>query len=95
LEGSCTEVWLYTVEGGGHDWPGAFGNMDISASREAWDFFEGLCDTSVGLEEFQLNTDRKLIRIVDMLGREIQPQSNTVLFYQYSDGTVEKRVIQR
>jgi hypothetical protein len=47
------------------------------------------------LEEFQLNTDRKLIRIVDMLGREIQPQSNTVLFYQYSDGTVEKRVIQR
>ena len=40
----------YLVEGGGHDWPGAWGNMDISATVEAWNFF----DTStggVGVEE--------------------------------------------
>ncbi|MEC7987529.1 MAG: PHB depolymerase family esterase [Myxococcota bacterium] len=34
-----TEVWLYEVVGGGHDWPGAFGNQDIDASSLAWQFF--------------------------------------------------------
>ena len=33
------EVWLYEVVGGGHDWPGSYGNMDINASEEIWDFF--------------------------------------------------------
>lgn len=95
LEGSCSEVWLYTVNGGGHDWPGAFGNMDISASREAWEFFEGLCDTPVGLNEYNHIQDRTLLRIVDILGREPQPNSSGVLFYQYSDGSVEKKFVRR
>ena len=34
-----TEVWLYQVVGGGHDWPGSFGNMDINTSEEIWSFF--------------------------------------------------------
>ena len=34
-----TEVWLYEVVNGGHDWPGSFGNMDIDASQEIWSFF--------------------------------------------------------
>tara|TARA_X000001036_G_scaffold437415_1_gene482694 strand:- start:265 stop:1227 length:963 start_codon:yes stop_codon:yes gene_type:complete len=33
------EVWFYTIHGGGHIWPGAWGNMDINASREIWSFF--------------------------------------------------------
>lgn len=33
------EVWLYKVINGGHDWPGAYGNMDINASEVVWDFF--------------------------------------------------------
>ena len=33
------EVWFYQVQGGGHDWPGAWGNMDINASKEIWHFF--------------------------------------------------------
>tara|TARA_Y100001970_G_scaffold159746_1_gene195464 strand:- start:594 stop:1823 length:1230 start_codon:yes stop_codon:yes gene_type:complete len=33
------EVWLYEVVGGGHDWPGSNGNMDINASVEIWNFF--------------------------------------------------------
>jgi len=28
----------FKVFGGGHDWPGAFGNMDINASMEVWKF---------------------------------------------------------
>ncbi|MDA9656033.1 hypothetical protein N9S96_00025 [Flavobacteriales bacterium] len=35
----------------------------------------------------------KLIKIVDILGRETKPQSNVPLFYIYNNGTVEKRII--
>ena len=38
-QGESTEVWLYEVIGGGHDWPGAFGNQDIDSSTLAWQFF--------------------------------------------------------
>jgi polyhydroxybutyrate depolymerase len=34
------EVWLYSVIGGKHDWPGSRGNMDFVASEEIWKFFE-------------------------------------------------------
>ena len=33
-------VRLYKIINGGHDWPGAFGNMDIDSSEEIWEFFE-------------------------------------------------------
>ena len=35
--GSTTEH--FKVNGGDHDWPGVFGNMDINASIEVWKFF--------------------------------------------------------
>lgn len=34
-------VTLLEVRGGGHDWPGAWGNMDIDASAEIWAFLAG------------------------------------------------------
>ena len=34
----CVEVLELKVINGGHDWPGSFGNMDISASEEIWRF---------------------------------------------------------
>ena len=91
--GSCTQVWLYTVDGGGHDWPGAWGNMDISASREAWLFFEQLCVTPLGIGAYNSNQNRELIRIVDILGRETDFKKGVLLFYQYTDGSVEKKVV--
>jgi polyhydroxybutyrate depolymerase len=36
---SYAPVIHYFVKGGGHDWPGAWGNKDISASELVWDFF--------------------------------------------------------
>ena len=36
------ELRQYVVIGGGHDWPGRSGNMDINATVEAWNFFERL-----------------------------------------------------
>ncbi len=41
---NSTEVWLYEVIDGGHDWPGAFGNQDIDSSRLAWEFFSKYLD---------------------------------------------------
>ena len=39
------------------------------------------------------NTDRKLLRITNMLGQEAPYRKNTPLFYIFDDGTVEKRII--
>lgn len=38
------EVWYNKVVGGGHDWLGAWGNMDINAGEEAWLFFQKYID---------------------------------------------------
>jgi len=35
---NCVSVEHLKVNGGGHDWPGTFGNMDIDASIEIWNF---------------------------------------------------------
>ena len=42
------EVWYYEVVGGGHDWPGAWGNMDINAGEQAWLFFQNYMDNVLG-----------------------------------------------
>lgn len=41
------EVWLYTVNNGGHDWPGSWGNMDIDSSTEIWKFFQTYINNNV------------------------------------------------
>ncbi len=41
------EVWYYKVVGGGHDWPGSEGNMDIEAGEQAWLFFQNYIDNNV------------------------------------------------
>ena len=39
------------------------------------------------------NTNRKIEKTVDLLGRETKPQTNTPFMEIYDDGTVEKRII--
>ena len=36
---------------------------------------------------------KKQFKIVDILGKESQPNKKGLLFYIYSDGTVEKKLI--
>ena len=36
---------------------------------------------------------RRLLRVVDLLGREVNAKLNIPLFYIYNDGTVEKKII--
>ena len=38
-------------------------------------------------------TNKKLLKITDLLGRETKGSKNDVLFYIYDDGTVEKRIV--
>jgi len=52
-----------------------------------------LCSGSVGISE-QKNNKKKLIKIVDVLGRmSTEKQTNTPLFYIYDNGMVEKKMI--
>ena len=46
--------------------------------------------TSIG----EINSfDKKLIKVVDVLGKETSINSNQTLFFIYEDGTIEKRYI--
>jgi len=47
----------------------------------------------LGLNGNQNITKKTLVRITDFLGRETLDTKNTVLFYIYDDGTVEKRIL--
>ena len=72
------EVWLYEVVGGGHDWPGSNGNMDINASVEIWNFFnqytfilgdinnDGSVDVLDAIEVVSLVLNGEYSEIVDM-----------------------------
>ena len=39
------------------------------------------------------NRDKILIKIYNILGQETEEIPNTLLFYHYSDGTIEKKII--
>ena len=87
----------FKIYGGDHDWPGVWGNMDIHASAEVWKFFSqyninGLISTTTSFVEVE-NTNKKLLKIVDVLGRECLPKKNTTLFYIFNDGAVEYKII--
>jgi hypothetical protein len=47
--------------------------------------------TPVGIEEHA--TNKELLKVTDLLGRETKGTKNKVLFYIYDNGTVEKRIV--
>ena len=40
----------------------------------------------------EINSDKKILQIVDLLGRKDNRLSNGVLLYYFQDGTIEKRI---
>ena len=48
------------------------------------------CPTPSTINE--IHTERKLIKIIDVLGRKTKEKKNTLLFYIYNDGAVEKKI---
>jgi polyhydroxybutyrate depolymerase len=82
------EVWLYTHKSG-HNWGD---DGDIVIEQEIWDFFNQMSlSTSTSIQEHPIKN--KLIKVVDILGRETEKVRNTLLFYIYDDGTVDKQII--
>ena len=56
---------MYRVNGGGHDWFGTWGNMDITSAVEMWNFWSQFCGTTASVsapdlqkELVQWNGDR-------------------------------------
>ena len=54
--------------------------------------YDDNCFFSTNINELETN-NKKVVRIVDILGKETTPSINTPLFYIYNDGTVEKKII--
>ena len=54
---------------------------------------DGSCIIIITALNETADTDRKLLRITDVLGQETPQRRNTPLFYIYDDGTVEKRIV--
>lgn len=74
------EIWATTY------WTVAGGNIDPISSFSA----NCINPCYIGLSVLNKNK-RKLLKVVDLMGREIEPVSNIPLFYLYNDGSVEKR----
>ena len=69
-----------------------FGGFDPNGSistNMAWIYKKTYQNTSVS----EIPTTKQIVRIVDILGRETKEIKNTLLFYIYNDGTVEKKII--
>ena len=58
-----------------------------------WNYINDLPCTTLSIEDYQGKDTRKLIEIVDVLGRESEQLKNQPIFYIYDDGTVEKKII--
>ncbi|MDC0230691.1 hypothetical protein OAK19_01900 [Aureispira] len=89
------QVWLYKVNNGLHEWfdVSPWGNDDFWASEAIWEFFDQISNNPIN-SYYELNSPNKeLIKIIDLLGREIPFKPNTPLIYIYDDGTVEKKII--
>jgi polyhydroxybutyrate depolymerase len=92
----------FKIIGGTHTWPGTLfsssgTNYDISASAEIWRFFSqfdinGLISTSTSINDKTIN-DKRIVKITDILGKGTTLKYNTLLFYIYDDGTVDKRIV--
>jgi hypothetical protein len=48
--------------------------------------------TNVPTSISEFNSERKLLKITDLLGKETKSNRNELLFYLYDDGTVEKKI---
>jgi len=57
---------------------------------DSWTNFSTNCNTTE-IEDY--NSQRKLIKVLDVFGRSVTPKPNMTLLYIYSDGTVEKKII--
>ncbi len=95
---------LFKIIGGGHTWPGSnfpnsngITNYDINASEEIWKFFSrydinGLINSPNNITESE-KENKKVLKIINLLGQEVNDKHNQPIFYIYDDKTVNKKII--
>lgn len=83
---SENEVWLYKHKNG-HSW-----NVDdIITQNEIWNFFSKyIAISSTNIEESLASEKRKLVKIFNIMGQEINETKNKMMLYYYDDGSVKK-----
>ena len=67
------------------NWTFANGNIDLQH------YFSNNCSGATSIQEHL--TNKELIKITDVLGRETKGTKNEPLFYIYDNGTIEKKII--
>lgn len=67
----------------------AYSNSSLVLKRTL--FMKG--NTTTNLTEPILNDQKKIVKKIDLLGRETKITNNIPVFYIYDDGTVEKKII--
>ena len=98
--GCNSSLELIKIIGGGHQWPGiptligGLGNinMDFYSPEIIWEFLNGKsCPELINnVLETQLKKEKKIIKIVDLMGRETKLKNNTFQILLFDDGSVEK-----
>lgn len=66
------------------------GNFEVDHPDYTFSTDCGDCLSTSNLTELNSNKPKELIKIVNLLGQEVEYTPNTILIYQYSDGTSEK-----
>ena len=72
------------------------GTSAQSGSSYYYFYYDIEVDVSCGNTTFTrevLNRDRKLLKTIDILGRENITKANNLLIFIYDDGTVERKII--
>jgi len=65
-------------------------HCDTVINTDPQNYFSTNCN---GTSIQEHTTNKKLLKVTDLLGRETKESKNEVLFYNYDDGTVEKRIV--
>ena len=86
---SDNEVWLYKHKDG-HSWD----VDDISTQNEIWNFFtKYITVNNTSIKENTEQTQRKLVKIINLMGQEVRDCKNEMLLYFYDDGYVKKTIL--
>lgn len=78
-----------------HDWPQA-GHLNpnfTQAVNFTSDFLYPLLPCNIISSINEEITNKKLLKIIDIFGREVNDKQNITLLYIYNDGTVEKKLV--
>ena len=55
-------------------------------------YYDSNCLGTTLISEEGLYKSRKIVKIINILGKEVTFSENTPLFYIYDDGTIEKKI---